>query len=55
MAINLRKDRDSKVFWPLTLSFWDGRVEIFDSVSHASEGELHQAFDSLAKVCKNQV
>jgi hypothetical protein len=54
IAINLRKDCDSKVFWTLTLSFRDGRVEIFDSVSHASEEELRQAFDSLAEVCKNQ-
>jgi len=53
IAINLRKDCDSKVFWTLTLSFRDGRVEVFDSVSHAPEEELRQTFNTLAEACKN--
>lgn len=54
IAINLRKDCDSKVFWTLTLSFRDGRVEVFDSVSNASEEELRNAFDFLSEACKSQ-
>ena len=53
IAINLRKDCDSKVFWTLTLSFRDGRVEVFDSVSNASEEELRQAFNFLAEAGKS--
>ena len=52
VSINLRKDCAPKVFWTLTLSFQDGRVEVFDSVSHAPEEELRKAFDSLADACK---
>ena len=53
VAINLRKDCNSQVFWTLTLSFRDGRVEVFDSVSNAPEEELRQAFDFLAGACNN--
>jgi len=52
-SINLRKDCADKVFWTLTLSFHDGRVEVFDSVNHAPEAELRRAFDSLADAGKN--
>ena len=52
IAINLRKDCVAQVFWTLTLSFQDGRVEVFDSVSHAPEDELRKAFDRLAEACK---
>jgi hypothetical protein len=52
VAINLRKDCGAQVFWTLTLSFQDGRVEVFDSVSHAPEEELRQAFDHLSDACK---
>jgi hypothetical protein len=34
-------------------SFPDGRVEVFDSVNHAPEEELRQAFDFLADACKS--
>ena len=51
VSINLRKDCAPKVFWTLTLSFHDGRVEVFDSVSHATEEELRKAFDLLADDC----
>jgi hypothetical protein len=52
VAINLRKDCAAQVFWTLTLSFQDGRVEVFDSVNHAPEEELRKAFDFLADACK---
>ena len=52
VAINLRKDCAAQVFWTLTLSFQDGRVEVFDSVNHAPEQELRKAFDSLSDACK---
>jgi hypothetical protein len=35
------------------LSLQDGRVEVFDSVNHAPEEELRQAFDFLADACKS--
>jgi hypothetical protein len=53
VSINLRKDCAAKIFWTLTLSFQDGRVEVFDSVSHAPEEELRKAFDLLAEACKS--
>ena len=53
VAIDLRKDCATKVWWTLTLSFQDGRVEVFDSVSHATEEELRKAFDYLANACKS--
>lgn len=52
VSITLRKDCAAKVWWTLSLSFQDGRVEVFDSVSHASEKELRQAFDFLADACQ---
>jgi hypothetical protein len=52
-SINLRKDCAGQIFWTLTLSFHDGRVEVFDSVNHAAEEELRQAFDFLTDASKN--
>jgi len=53
VSINLRKDCATQVFWTLTLSFQDGRVEVFDSVSHASEEELRKAFNFVADTCNS--
>ena len=52
VSVDLRKDCATKVWWTLTLSFQDNRVEVFDSVSHATEEELRKAFDFLADACK---